>query len=193
MTNDQVIKLLKLGETQYVEFKESLSSLPDAIKTLSAFGNQKSGGLLFFGVRDDGTIKKIEIGKNTIEQLANEIKRNTLSMKWAEPLIPEIHIVSDLAILLLIVSDKDVKRGPYFAYGYRYKRSGKSTHKVSVNYSIFTKFFNTHLHPTDSNDLPELNYAFCPDCGSGEIVKSGTDIEGDLITSIYCKECEWRE
>lgn len=193
MTKKQAIKYLKLGESQYVEFKESLSSIKDAIKTLAAFGNQKKGGWLFFGVYDDGSIRKMGIGKNTIEQLANDIKQNTLSMVWAEPLIPEIFPIPDLSILALRVSVNDVKRGPYLAYGYRYKRSGKSTHKVKVNYSQFSKYYNTHLHPTESNDLPELNFAFCPDCGSKNLEKSGAEIDGDLITSILCKNCGWRQ
>lgn len=191
MTKNSIKKILSAGESQFVEFKESLSSTNEAIKTLAAFANQSVGGWLFFGVKDNGSITKITVGKNTIEQLANNIKQNTLSMVWAEPLLPDIYTISDLSILAVRVTNENYKKGPYLAFGYRYKRTGKSTHKVKLNYQLLTKYYNKHLHPEGSNDPVDTNFAFCPDCGSKNLERGGADIDGNLITFIRCKNCGW--
>lgn len=194
MTKIQVQKILKMGEGQHIEFKESLSTLKKAIKTLASFGGQARGGWLFFGVYDDGTIKGIDVGKNTIEKLANDIKENTLSMIWAEPLLPEIYEFPDLSILAVRVTQKNVDKGPYLAYGHRYNRTGKSTHEVKVNYKLFAQYYNKHLHPENSNEPYEANFSFCPECGSKKLKKIGASSEdGDCMFRIICEECGWEE
>jgi len=186
--------MLSLGESQSIEFKESLASLDEALKTLGAFGDQDNGGWVFFGVKDDGSIKKISVGKNTIENLAKTIKENVLSMTWFEPLIPEIYEYPELSIIAVRITENNVKRGPYYVKGYRYKRSGKSTQKVKLNYQLATKYFNLHLHPEDSKDPFETNYAFCPECGSEKLKKGGAcNDDGDTVFWVICEECDWRE
>lgn len=63
-------------ETQNVEFKESLKLKEEIGKTVSAFSNS-DGGVVLVGVFDDGRILGVDIGNNTLEELANYIKRNT--------------------------------------------------------------------------------------------------------------------
>ena len=68
--------LIERGETQSLEFKES-SGLKDEIgETVSAFSNTNEGVVLV-GVSDGGEPNGVDIGKNTLEELANYIKRNT--------------------------------------------------------------------------------------------------------------------
>lgn len=43
------------GESEELEFKRSTSLLKEATQTLCAFANHK-GGVLYFGVSDDGTV-----------------------------------------------------------------------------------------------------------------------------------------
>ncbi|MBT4375771.1 hypothetical protein HOD29_00130, partial [archaeon] len=69
-------ELIKKGESKNLEFKESLSLKEDIGKCVSAFCNCCDGKILV-GVSDEGVIKGVEIGKKTIEQLANYIKQNT--------------------------------------------------------------------------------------------------------------------
>jgi ATP-dependent DNA helicase RecG len=69
-------ELIERGETQSLEFKESLK-LKDGIgETVSAFSNS-DGGVVLVGVSDDGVVFGVDTGKNTLEELANYIKRNT--------------------------------------------------------------------------------------------------------------------
>ncbi|HJH27036.1 MAG TPA: ATP-binding protein [Methanophagales archaeon] len=69
-------ELIEKGETQSLEFKES-SGLKDEIgETVSAFSNS-DGGTVIIGVSNSGGVHGVDIGKNTLEELANYIKRNT--------------------------------------------------------------------------------------------------------------------
>ena len=59
-----VCALIKLGEGQQVEFKESFSADNEAIETLCAFSNSE-GGTVLIGVSDDGKVVGASLGKNT--------------------------------------------------------------------------------------------------------------------------------
>ena len=56
--NEKELKILfQEGETHKIEFKESLEGID---KEIVAFANS-SGGMILLGVRDDGTIKGINV------------------------------------------------------------------------------------------------------------------------------------
>jgi hypothetical protein len=61
------------NEGQAIEFKTSLSEMTEGVETVSAFANAR-GGDLFFGVTPDLRPVGIDIGKNTLENLANELR-----------------------------------------------------------------------------------------------------------------------
>jgi ATP-dependent DNA helicase RecG len=68
--------IIESGESETTEFKTSLAEWRDVIETISAFSN-RNGGIVLIGVADDCGIVGVDIGKNTIEKLANQIKQNT--------------------------------------------------------------------------------------------------------------------
>jgi len=76
MDEKELVKLIEKGETERVEFKESLSDWKEIVKTISAFGNAK-GGTVLIGITDEGKIKGLQTGRKTLEDLANKIKENT--------------------------------------------------------------------------------------------------------------------
>ena len=78
LTEARVRWLMTQGEGESIEFKESLGSRlrQRAIETLAAFA-AGDGGCVLFGVRDDGTVCGVQIGRNTLEQLAWEIPDKT--------------------------------------------------------------------------------------------------------------------
>jgi ATP-dependent DNA helicase RecG len=59
-------ELIERGESQSLEFKESLKLKEEIGETISAFSNS-----------DDGGVLGVDIGKSTVEELASYIKRNT--------------------------------------------------------------------------------------------------------------------
>ena len=116
---------IKKGESETVEFKPSLSQMDKIMESISAFSNT-NGGRIIIGVSDKGEVPGIDIGKKTIESLANRIKQNT------DPAIyPSISVenVEDRNIILIEV--KKSKSKPVFAFDKVYKRVGKSNQRVS--------------------------------------------------------------
>jgi ATP-dependent DNA helicase RecG len=69
-------ELIERGESQSLEFKESLGLKDEIGETVSAFSNS-DGGTVIIGVSNSGGVHGVDIGKNTLEELANYIKRNT--------------------------------------------------------------------------------------------------------------------
>jgi predicted HTH transcriptional regulator len=82
---EEAQRLIQQGEGQQIEFKASFSESREAIETLCAF-THADGGTVFFGVRDDGTIVGVQLGKKTLEDFANQVRSNTQS-----PLTPRIY------------------------------------------------------------------------------------------------------
>ena len=72
----QNASLLPTSEGLHVEFKTSFNE--DVIETLVAFANAK-GGTVYIGIADNGDVKGINIGKETVQNWINEVKNKTTS------------------------------------------------------------------------------------------------------------------
>ena len=82
MVKDKLRELVKKGETNSIEFKENFDR--ETIETSGAFANTK-GGIILIGVSDKGEVNGVQIGKETMNDWANQISQST------EPrIIPEI-------------------------------------------------------------------------------------------------------
>lgn len=121
MDEKDLLKALKEGENQEVEFKRSFAEIDRAIQVLVSFANA-SGGIVIFGVGDDGSLIGVDSGKNNIEQISNKIVANT------DPAIyPEIKLLTVDGKKLLVVKVGKGSSKPYLAFGKPYKRVGKNT------------------------------------------------------------------
>jgi ATP-dependent DNA helicase RecG len=121
----KILELVKKQESEILEFKPSLSQIKDIIETISAFSNTK-GGSIIIGVNDKRNIIGVDVGKKTIESLANEIKQNT------DPQIyPSISVENMDGKNIIVVAVQESKSKPVFAFDRVYKRVGKSNHRVS--------------------------------------------------------------
>ncbi len=121
----RLLKLVKKQESEILEFKPSLSQIKDIIETVSAFSNT-NGGSIIIGVDDKRNVIGVDVGKKTIESLANEIKQNT------DPQIyPSISVEYIYGKNVVIIEVKESKSKPVFAFDRVYKRVGKSNHRVS--------------------------------------------------------------
>ena len=121
----KILKLVKKRESEILEFKPSLSQIKGIIETISAFSNTR-GGSIIIGVDDKRNILGVDVGKKTIESLANKIKQNT------DPQIyPFISVENIDSKNIIVVEVKESKSKPVFAFDRVYKRVGGSNHRVS--------------------------------------------------------------
>ena len=122
-----LIKIIRKGESERVEFKPSLSQINDIIQTISGFANS-SGGNILIGVSNSGEVIGCDIGKDSIERLTNSINQNIEPKIYPEIFVEEIGCKQIICVNVLEVMDK-----PILAFGKLYKRVGKSTVLASRN------------------------------------------------------------
>jgi len=115
--------IIKQGESEISEFKEKFDN--ETIETVVAFANAK-GGIILIGVSDNGEVRGIKIGKDTVERITNKILQTT------DPKIyPKISVRKIKNKKIVIVEVEESKNKPYFVFGGAFKRVGKSSVKMS--------------------------------------------------------------
>jgi len=118
-------ELIERGETQSLEFKESLRLKDEIGETVSAFSNS-DGGAVIVGVSNSGAVPGVGIGKNTLEELANHIKRNT------DPQVfPSVKILEVGGKNVIMIEVKEGAEKPVFFKNHAYKRVGKTNQRIS--------------------------------------------------------------
>jgi ATP-dependent DNA helicase RecG len=121
-------EILKMGESETVEFKQSTGQLSRAVETLCAFANHK-GGVVLFGISDKGKIAGQPFGDSTVRAISDTI---------AQSILPSIYpsVVKEEADgkPLIIVSLPEGTSKPYTANGRPYKRLGTTTRQMSSNW-----------------------------------------------------------
>ena len=118
-------KIVLRGESDTLEFKESTGEWKEIIKIISAFANTK-GGTVLIGINNSGKIYGVDIGKDTLEDLANKIKENT------DPKIyPHIATKVMDGKSIIIIDVKESSDHLILAFGRPFKRVGKSTMRMS--------------------------------------------------------------
>ncbi|MCG7849861.1 MAG: putative DNA binding domain-containing protein, partial [ANME-2 cluster archaeon] len=122
-----ITELLATGETEKVEFKPSLSQLDNIMKSISAFSNAK-GGMVVAGISDEGRVMGVDIGRKTMEDLAEYIKRNT-----DPPVFPSIEVVEIESKNTIHISVKESAEKPVFFKDKAYKRVGRTNQKISAS------------------------------------------------------------
>jgi len=122
----KINELIKKGESEKVEFKPSLSQTDKIMESISAFSNTK-GGIVIIGVSDKSEVLGVDIGKKTIESLANKIKQST------DPKVyPSIHVeeIDDKDKQVVVIEAEEGKQKPVLAFGRAFKRVGKTNQKL---------------------------------------------------------------
>jgi len=123
MYEKELIKLIKEGESERVEFKENFNR--EIVESAVAFANSK-GGIILTGVGDSGIIRGVSLGKETLKIWANEITQAT------EPtLIPEIesYQIKGKKIVAIVVKESPIK--PIAHRGICYLRVKNSNKKLT--------------------------------------------------------------
>lgn len=104
-------------ENEIVEFKKTTSELKEGVISLASMLNKNGTGIVYFGVKNDGTIAGLKIGQHTTSDVSRAIKEHL-----KPSIIPTINVCSEEGkdIISVFVQGDDT---PYSAYGRYYIRS----------------------------------------------------------------------
>ena len=127
MTEQQLKQLIKQGEGQTLEFKASTGLKKEICQAVSAFSNT-AGGTILVGISSKGEILGVNIGKDTVEDLANSIKRNT-----DPPIYPQMYIHKIDGKEIIEISVKEAEEKPVFYDGHAFQRAGRTSPRISVS------------------------------------------------------------
>ena len=117
---------MNLGsETETIEFKESTGEIHQAIESIAAILNKHSRGELYFGIKDDGSLKGQVVKDSTIKTISDTILRDI------EPRItPTIKRQSYENINYIKVSFYGMQK-PYSAFGKFLVRVGTQNRQIT--------------------------------------------------------------
>ncbi|MBU1666998.1 putative DNA binding domain-containing protein [bacterium] len=135
---ESIIKLIKMGESQTVEFKTSFQK--EVISSVVAFANAK-GGKIFVGVDDSGEVLGVDIKKEMLQSWINQIKLGTQPSILVDIEAFEINH-KNIAII-------EVKEYPMKPIAYKnryYKRMKNSNHLMSLD-----EIANMHLQTINAS------------------------------------------
>ncbi len=115
---NDIRQLIRGSESEKIEFKESFDK--ETIETAVAFANTK-GGIILIGVPDEGKVKGVQIGKETLRGWANQISQSI------EPrVIPEIKVSEVDGKSVVIIGIKEFPIKPVSVKGKYFRRVGNS-------------------------------------------------------------------
>lgn len=117
----ELTEALQAGESETCEFRSSFGD--EALRTLCAFANTR-GGTLWVGVRDDGVVAGVVLGKETLRDWANQI-RQTLGVNATLDALE----VDGKTVVRIAVAESNAK--PVRFKGRSWKRAGSTDQHAS--------------------------------------------------------------
>ena len=166
--NEDLARLIETGESHRVEFKESMGGRgPEAIReAICAFANDLPGrgepGLVFVGVRDDGSVAGLPITDELIRQLAD--MRTDGNLVPPPSMTVEKRRIHDADVAVVIVQPSDSPpvryRGRiYVRVGSRRAIAGPQDERI-LNERRRHGDTPFDLRPMYRAELPDLNLAY---------------------------------
>lgn len=124
MSPTELRKLLSGGESERVEFKRTLGEWKEIVVATAAMASLH-GGQFCIGVEPTGRVCGVELGKGTLEDLANKIAQGT-----SPRVTPSISSVSRDRKTVVIVSVPESTPKPVYAFDRPYRRAGKTNQRL---------------------------------------------------------------
>lgn len=97
----EILDICRSGEDQTYEFKAPGTETRNLTKEVAAFANTKLGGLIFYGVEDDGTIVGTDKRRQELDQSLQNSMKNTISPSLVVD-IKEKDVLGHKVIIVLI-------------------------------------------------------------------------------------------
>lgn len=118
--------LVKHGESETLEFKNSTGSITSGMQTVCAFLNSDHGGTIIFGVKDNGHIVGQEVTDKTRKEIAVEV---TKIEPHAKIDIKYVRVMSDRYAIILLVNPGP--KAPYTYDGRSFIRNQSTTMRMA--------------------------------------------------------------
>ena len=126
-------RLVAQGESAFLEFKNSTGSLSTGMQTVCAFLNSNEGGILIFGVKDNGHLIGQIISDKTRKEIAAELNKiepyGKISVKYVKISVDKYAIV--------IMANDGTKNAPYTYDGRSYVRNQSTNKRMSKEEYIY--------------------------------------------------------
>lgn len=126
MKTTQLEALVKQGESEELEFKKSTGLLSKAMPTVCAFLNSSTGGIVLFGVTDDGKIVGQEVSDSTRKEIALELHKIE---PHADVKVEYVSVATNRFVIVLTVNEGILP--PYVYDGRPFKRNQSTTQRMS--------------------------------------------------------------
>ncbi len=104
-------------ENEQLEYKKTTAELKEGVISLSSMINKHGHGIVYFGVKNDGSIYGQPIGKDTTSNISKEIKN------YLRPVVSPFIDVLNVDNKTIIKVEAYGEDKPYSAYGRYYLRS----------------------------------------------------------------------
>lgn len=141
----QLKTLVKHGESETLEFKNSTGSLNTGMQTVCAFLNSNHGGIVIFGVKDDGKIIGQKVTDSTRKEIAVELNKIDPHPKID---VKYVNIENSLQAIIMVVNPGE--KTPYTYDGRPYARSQSTTIRMTKEEYIYLLHQN---NPTQWENL----------------------------------------
>ncbi len=98
---NEILEICKNGEDQVYEFKAPGVDTDKLTKEISGFLHTKNGGVIFYGIEDDGTIVGSDVRRQDLDQRVQNSIRNTISPQPHVEIL-EKNVMGNAVVLILI-------------------------------------------------------------------------------------------
>ena len=124
------------SESETVEWKRSFGEWKEIVITAAAMSSLR-GGHIYIGVEPSGEICGVQVGKGSLEDLANKITQNT-----SPRVTPSISSINRAGRTILVVFVPESRPKPVYAFDRPYLRSGRTNQRLSPEETL-------HLYMTN--------------------------------------------
>jgi predicted HTH transcriptional regulator len=108
-SENEALDMCKKGEDQTLEFKAAGTETRKITKEIAAMLNTRNGGIIFYGVEDDGTIQGSDVKRQKLDQpLQNSVKNSIAPAATVGLKVISVLGIEILAILVPPWNRKDV-------------------------------------------------------------------------------------
>jgi len=136
-------------ETEELEFKKTTAELKEGVISLASMLNKSGHGILYYGIKNDGSVFGLQLGKDTSGDVSREIKNNLRPI--VTPKIEVLNIDEKFVIKVEVFGEDK----PYSAYGRYYVRSDDED-LIMTNKQLEDFFINKNIDYSEwENELTE--------------------------------------